>query len=790
MEGRRLYLLDAGSLRATPRDYRYPDTGHFTATDPDPARRTDGTLYQYRDRNLSWQQTTGLYGGGPLLKDRLFFFGNLDFSRTEGTSVRTTRTAAAASQTTGWNDYSYEYPRWLAKLDWHLTDHHLLEFTGVSDVTRYDAGYYAFDYGDFSHGDVQNGGVATRDDARLYIGKYTGYLTDTLTLSALYGRQKIEHSQDIYNYDPTCPYISAGVTARAPGLVYGSCQTSSAYQSAEGAYDQTEGGRLDLSWRLGNHELRVGYDRQDAESYVGSTYPGGYGWLYGRSTNPDTPINPSLGVASAASAGGYGSAGYYVRRYYNTQLARPETRQAAQYVEDRWQVTDTLLLQLGLRNEQFSNYTGTGEKYISQRHQLAPRLGAVWDVHGDASLKLFANAGRYHLALPSNVAVRAASGSLITSEYFTYTGVDPATGVPTGLTPIAVDASLGYVCPGTAGAVSSNLECGNAPNPRTLAAINLKSHYQDEYIVGLEQALDGQANWGAKLTYRELRSAIDDTCTPTLGGACFLFNPGEDNSFWEEQADGSLAQVHYSAAELGLPKLKRRYYALDLFLEKRTDTFYGKVAYTFSRNYGNTEGQLNSELDTGSGGQSDVSVTQDWDLPQLMEGANGALPNHRAHQLKAYGYVQWTPEWRTGGTLTVISGRPRNCNSMYPTPDPGLYQGAYYWYCGLPGSGTDPSAPGYVPPSADYAASPRGSHGRTPWTFDLSLNLAYSPRWAEGLTLQADVMNVLNRQVAGSYYARYAADPYRGAQDYDARFWQELNYTSPRYVRLSARYDF
>ncbi len=65
--------------------------------------------------------------------------------------------------------------------------------------------------------------------------------------------------------------------------------------------------------------------------------------------------------------------------------------------------------------------------------------------------------------------------------------------------------------------------------------------------------------------------------------------------------------------------------------------------YTFSRNYGNTEGQLNSDLDTGTGGQEDVSVTQDWDLPQLMQGANGLLPNHRGHVLKAFGYMKLTP---------------------------------------------------------------------------------------------------------------------------------------------------
>ncbi len=777
------------SLRASPRNTMYPNTGHFGPDNPrGAAYQTDGKLYTYRNKNNSWQNTTGAYVGGPIVQDKLFFFVNGEFVKTEGNSVRYATNASAANLGRGWNDYSYEYPRWTAKIDWNITDNHVIELTGVSDVTKYDAEYYAFDYSDFSHGDVQTGGIGTKEDAKLYIGKYTGYLTDNLTLSALYGQQKVEHSQDLFNYDPNCPYISAGATARAPGFNYGGCQSSTALVAADGAFDETKGGRLDLSWRIGKHEIRVGYDRQDAESLTGTTYPGGYGWIYGRATNPTTALDPSHGVGSPSSAGGLGTSGYYVYRYYSTQLARPKTEQAAQFIEDRWQVSDNVLLSLGVRNEQFTNFTGTGEKYASQRHQLAPRLGVAWDVNGDASLKVFANAGRYHLAMPNNVAVRAASGSLITSEYFTYTGVDATTGAPTGLSSIPVDASLGYTCAGNA--VSSNLECGEAPNPRTLAAVDLKSHYQDEYILGMEQQLSEGARWGAKFTYRELKSAIDDTCTNALGGACFLFNPGVGNTFWEEQIDGSFEKVHYSAAELGMPKLKRKYYALDLFLEKRTDLWYGKVAYTFSRNYGNTEGQLNSDLDTGAGGQEDVSVTQDWDLPQLMEGANGLLPNHRGHVLKAFGYLKLTPEWRVGGSLTVAEGRPRNCTSMYPTPDAGLYNGSYYWYCGLPGTGTDPSSANYVAPSADYASSPRGSHGKSPWSFGLNLNVAYTPKWLEGLTLQADVINVLNRQVAGSYYSRYAASPYRGAADYNQLYGQELNYSAPRYFRFTARYDF
>jgi outer membrane receptor protein involved in Fe transport len=786
------------ALRANPRNNYFPNTGYYGNSNPSPlpSNHTDGTLYQYRNQNQFSYLTTGVYFSGPLIKDRLFFYVDAEMNRQSGNSVASFSNSSAGVNKTGWNDYTYKIPRWAGKIDWNITDNHIVELTGVSDKTEYDSSRYSFTYPTTTHGTTRNGGVYTKDGGDLYIAKYTGYLTESLTVSALYGQQKLDHVQTPVGYDPSCPYISSSTTSQAPGLTYGACQQSAVSALLlPGSNDKTHGWRFDVEYHLGDHDIRLGYDAQKAESLTGSQYPGGYAWIYGWQSNPAIGIDASHGVASPASAGGLGTKGYFVSRAYITKSGNVKTEQAAQFIEDRWQLNDRWLLSVGLRNEQFTNFNGAGQRYAAQRHQLAPRLGVSWDVLGDSSLKVFANAGRYHLAMPNNVAVRGAAASLNTSEYFTYTGVDPATGAPTGLTPVAVDASKGYTCPG-GNAISSNLECGTAPDPRTVAAKGLKSHYQDEYIAGMQQQLTPSYNWGAKLTYRKLRSAIDDTCTPILGGRCFLFNPGQANSFQIEQPDGSFTTVTYTKAQLGMPDLKRKYYALDLFVEHPfADKWYGRIDYTYSRNYGNTEGQLASDLDTGNGGQADVSTTQDWDLPQLMVGSNGLLPNNRKHQLKAFGYFQMTDEWRFGANVLIASGRPKNCTSHYPTADKGLYSGAAYWFCGLSGSGTVPGAVDskgkpipYAPAGPGYAFSPRGSHGAAPMSYQLNLNVAYTPNWLNRkLTLQADVINVLNRQVAGSYNYRYETS---SRNTPNLLYGRELNYTDPRYVRITARYDF
>ena len=56
-------------------------------------------------------------------------------------------------------------------------------------------------------------------------------------------------------------------------------------------------------------------------------------------------------------------------------------------------------------------------------------------MNGDSTFKVFGNAGRYFLAMPNNVAIRGASASTFTREYFSYTGIAPD-GTPIGLTPI------------------------------------------------------------------------------------------------------------------------------------------------------------------------------------------------------------------------------------------------------------------------------------------------------------------------------------------------------------------
>jgi hypothetical protein len=451
------------------------------------------------------------------------------------------------------------------------------------------------------------------------------------------------------------------------------------------------------------------------------------------------------------------------------------SEQSAIYLEDKWQVTKDVLLTLGVRSESFENQNDSKTTFLEMKNQINPRLAASWDVNGDASLKVFATAGRYSVPIPTHISVRGAGRSLNTAQYFTYTGVDPTTGAPTGLVQLTPP-------------LSSNNEYNQDKVVATLSAIDMKPSYQDEISLGFEKAFSPSLNFGGKATYRKLKQTIDDFCdarpfekyaaankititNPLWGNACQTFNPGQDNTFMVDffGDPNRLTKVFLSAAEQGFPKPRRTYAAIDLFAEHPfRNGWYGKVNYTWSKNKGNTEGQVRSD-----NGQADVAVTSTWDYPELMIGGDGLLPNDREHQIKAYGFYEVTKEVVVGGNVLFASGRPRSCIGSEPNPgatnSPGYANQTFY--CG-------------GATRQQNVITPRGTLGRLPWDNRLDMNVAYKPAYAPGLQVRLDVFNVFNRQVTQN-----VTEAYNAGNLVNSLYGTPLSLTAPRSGRVSVSYD-
>jgi hypothetical protein len=766
---------EPNALRASPKDIYYPTNGTVS----------DGKLYLYNRDNERSQHIASVFVGGPVIKDKLFFYANVERTQTDFENTRLSSDSTAAINT-GWEERKDTTNRALVKLDWNINDNHRLEGTYIKDDPKSDRSHYGFNYGaaavngiePLGRGETKNGGayyesygptpVAARVGAEIKILNYTGNLSDDVTLTAMIGSSTTDHVYVPFNFRPGVFQTTSTPTTRIPGLNYVTGQPVSGNLLTEGAFDEQDVMSLNLQYKIGDHTIRVGMDKNDIQSKAGTSRAGGGTWSYLRATNPNLALGP--GIRAPATNGGNGTAGYYVNRIIVSGVSTPSVNQQAQYIEDAWQVTKNVLIKAGLRNEQFTNFNGDREAYVSMRHQLAPRLGATWDVMGDNSLKVFGNVGRYHLQMPTNVAVRAAGASLFTQQYYTYTGIDQTTGAPTGLQELS-------------GVTSTNNEFGQSKDPRTVAALNMKSLYQDELILGFERAFSPDLNFGAKFTYRSLKSGIDDFCdsrpfqrygiangiagAEDFASSCFLFNPGEDNDFMVDYGSGVLTPVHLTKEDLGYPEVKRTYAALDLFAEHPLrNGWYGRINYTLSRNKGNTEGQTRSDS-----GQADVSTTAVFDMPELTLNSNGLLPNDRKHQIKAYGFYQFTDEISVGGNLLVASGRPKNCignlpESYYEAGNPATDYGSEFFFC-------------------NNEAAPRGTLGRQPWDFRIDMNAAYSPSFLKGLVIKADVFNILNRQVAQNM-----TEAYNSGSGVNPLYGGIVSYTAPRSVRLSAEYNY
>src|SRR5699024_2602182 len=142
------------------------------------------------------------YVGGPLIKDKLFLFAAIEAERQEGSSVGSVNSPYK-------NQYEYDMPKWYAKLDWNITDSNILEITGASNKTSYNGTLYDYDYATDTEGDLHGYATSTKQGADLWTAKFTSYLTDNLTLSALYGQMHGTYYSNIPGYDSSLPYIYA-----------------------------------------------------------------------------------------------------------------------------------------------------------------------------------------------------------------------------------------------------------------------------------------------------------------------------------------------------------------------------------------------------------------------------------------------------------------------------------------------------------------------------------------------------------------------------------------------------
>ncbi|RZJ00174.1 MAG: TonB-dependent receptor [Brevundimonas sp.] len=733
--------------------------------------------------------------GGPIIRDRLYAYGLYQWSENDNVTTNT----AISQDTRNVNDI----PFWGAKIDAYITDTQRLEFTYFNTEGSFDTVVTTRATGAvFSRAVNEVGGTN-------YVARYTGNWTDWLTLSAAYG--VTEQQNNLIPGDPGA-FQSAdrrqGVNIRVPGSnVFATIGT----QSTEREFYRAD---ADITFTaMGDHHVRMGLDAEKTTLSRASVRTGGANLQY-----------------FLASDQGFGNAGSNILGavvgVFGANGAPISGTNEAWYIQDSWDINDNLNLQIGLRHDLFSLDNLAGQQVIELKDNFGPRVGFNLDPIGDGVDKFYGSYGRYFIPIASNLSYRGAD-LFYTSfhQLSTAAGTTPfnADGTPIGGVgaPI-VDASLD-ICP-TAGALfgaGGSRSCfvngdGQPEAPESKYAYGTKATNEDEFILGYERQLDDLWSVGAAVTYRKLNNVSEDiaidylinrycaangiaNCEDQFTGdhQYIIANPGKDLTFLvrENLPNGTRPVLTFSAAETGITPARREYAGVEFTFDREYDGVWSlSGSYVASESIGNYEGTVLSD-----NGQTDAGSTILYDHRGLAEGKYGLLPNHRGHQFKLFGaYTLWD-SLTVGANFRVTSPRKFGCIGQSTTDPAAAGYGSAANVCRpdvlqqLAGNRDPfyvfvPFAPGGNPIDtvAEYNAygvtAPRGESFESDWTYNLDMSFRYTmPTFGfmpEGITLRADVFNVLNAKAVTDL------DEVGGTVGANLSYGLPTGYQTPRSVRF------
>jgi hypothetical protein len=652
---------------------------------------------------------------------------------------------------------------WGAKVDWIITDEHKLSLFAYSNRSDTTSNEFNFDPNTGVIG-AQTQTVVRARGGDLKSISYKGNFTDELTVSAMYGEIETEYTNTPGNLD--CPSVVDNRNIPASEKI-SSCGAGGTFGVNVDNNQQT---RLDIEYAFEEHLVRVGYDKQTRDTSRTSSPITGHNWTYS-TLAPNGSIQGTNGVLYTNNTG---AAQDFVFDRIFSGGGGFTTVLDAWYIEDNWQVTDELMLSLGVRQDKFENSGVTGLLFSSFKTDVAPRLGFSWDPTGSGDSKIYGTFGTYYLPVPNNTNFRAASGvSDITTNYL-FTGHD-STGAATGITPIT-------------GNLQSSQIVNSVPNPAIQAAFQAEEaepFSKDEWIIGYENQISDDLALSVRGIYREVATALDDYCGPLASqSTCTLLNPGADAT-WQLDNDGDSvpdagSRRTYTAAEIGLPEANNEYTALQTQATYNSEDLRLTFVYTWSRSVGNFEGAIKSDT-----GQADAGITTDFDFPALQDGSQGYQANDRRHVFKFFGSYDVTDDLTVGFNSSLSSGRPLSAfGAGYPDNNAnvfGSYGDTYYLYTNqCPDTNGDSIC---QQSEKIYNYLPRGSQGRTPWVFNLDLSANYSFSVSDiDMRTTLNVYNILNAQAVTSQNEHYENRRAEGTfnQYYGAAYtWQ-----TPRYVEI------
>jgi len=715
----------------------------------------NGDHWNRDDQDSLYQSLSGTLGG-PILRDKLWFFASLE-------KTDTSRQDQDALFPREWEGTNY-----IGKLTWQIADSHraVIKYSGApADIFGTNSSQFV----DPTARNVQFQG------SDIWQAELNSVLSESVLLNASIGifANDIDVEADDGNSIMSGHRLEEDNVEPFDYHNYGFSSLNRRYRNEI---------RLNTTFfvdrAVGSHEIKVGAEYSDMEFNISSFY------------NGDGFIRDVTDGSSSSydfqDLNGDGFFNRYVTLKEPVDLSRDWENSFGDiltfFAQDAWRPHPNLTVKPGLRWDKTTLSNHTGEQ-IADMDRWQPRLGLAWDIAGNSKYVLRVSGGRFMdptaLSIPS-----FASG--VDTIYHDYGIMEYYCNLTRGLrcSPEDFPASFGDPiywtnAEGFEYVLFDNLGQADIYEPaQTLdqAGVgHLEAPYADEFILAFETQIARETSIEITYINKQTKEIIEDTCANNTWAWDGSDYPNlDDQSTWTTASDCNYYMI------TNMPTFYRDYEGIILQAETRQDRLHLLGSYTYSESEGNT---ANGPAQTYATALADF-------YPVHFFRREGYLPDHREHRIKLNGYYLFPHNWTVGfdgffssaGHQTIFS----SCNNLNGAdPNDPLFDELGISYEDVLSYCTTPD--GAFLGTTDIFLSHRGEYEtKSTWQLDLQASKTWSLKKVD-LTIVGTVYNVFDRELDLTFNSEAFIDDADGEP---VPIGDPLSYRLPRRYEVGFRIEF
>ena len=735
--------------------------------------------YFDKDDQESSSENYSMTLGGPILRDKLWFFVSYEY-------VNTKRQNVGAQFVREYDGQNY-----IAKATWQIADSHraVIRYSGdPADIPGANSSQFVEPEASYTQeqgGEIWGIELNSVLSASVLLNVKGGINRSNLDGGPTHGTQNESRH---FNQDT-------------------SIQSNNYVQTFTGDRDRDEFG-VNLSWFLddlaGSHEFKFGAEYSD-QSFTEWGWFNGAGFFSDQGApgvefddiNGDGYFNEYVTVNEAefGAIPGYNPDGSLNDNALAVRRSIETTGEVSTFfAQDTWRPTANVTIKPGIRFDNVALDNAVGER-VADMDRWQPRFGVAWDIKGNAKYVLRGSWGRFMDPTALTIATFANGLTDIYHDYDTMEYLCNA-GFPcdrdfleTLFNTESVDWTNGegfdYVLFDTRG--SSIYEPAQTVDQAGLG--KLETPYADELILAFEMQVAPETSFEITYVDKETKNLIEDTCSNNewVWDSSVPAPDVNDSSTWTTSA----GCTNYVIANHGY--LYRDYSAIIGKFESRGSWWHGLFSWTHSESKGNNE---STAAQSYARGEIDT-------FPVNFHNIEGYKSDHREDRLKLSGYALLPASWTIG-----LDGWWSSAGHITTQSTCAAYNGATQEALDFYGIGDEVAEmcgfEGGVWGGYTIFHEPRGTTvTKSVFNVDLSVSKAFTVGPTD-MSLIFSIYNIFDRELDNTFNSTafrvtdedsgIGQPVYEGGPDVDPTYYvpigQPLSYRLPRRYELGFRVTF